>query len=243
MRISIIDENHEFRLQIKKDILKIFSNSYPDINICEYSSVSQYLLSYKNQDDLIISEMFFSDQSTGLQILDELAKNESHTILIFLTNHSKVDTKAFSPNVWNYVLKNEYSLLFYPALIRVVNYFKQREWVSIPNYQQTLTLRCKDISVVCLENRKPILYCIGGRKIQLSCRSLSTLERQLAQNKIIRVNDHTLINLYNIQVVDGNQIWIKDYTDPIIVSRSKSKSFNILFQQHQKECKAIIYKH
>lgn len=99
MKISIIDENHEFRLQIKKDILKIFSNSYPGINICEYSSVSQYLLSYRNQDDLIISEMFFSDQSTGLQILDELAKNESHTILIFLTNHSKVDTKAFSPNV------------------------------------------------------------------------------------------------------------------------------------------------
>ena len=230
----MIDENHEFRLQIKKDILKIFSNSYPDINIYEYSTASQYLLSYDNQDDLIISEMFFSDQYTGLQILDELSKNESHTILIFLTNHSKVDTKAFSPKVWNYVLKNDYSLLFYPALIRVVNYFKQREWVSIPNYQQTLTLRHKDISVVCLENRKPI---------QLSCRSLSTLERQLAQNKIIRVNDHTLINLYNIQVVDGNQIWIKDYTDSIIVSRSKSKSFNILFQQHQKECKAIIYKH
>ena len=86
--------------------MKILLNNFPEIDVLDQSSDANAGLTYilKHEPDLVLLDIEMPGK-TGLEIAEEINKNNLHTKIIFITAHDHYAIKAIKTNAFDYLLK------------------------------------------------------------------------------------------------------------------------------------------
>ena len=86
--------------------MKILLNNFPEIEILEQFSDSDNAINFilQNEPDLVLLDIEMPGKN-GLEMAEEINKNNLHTKIIFVTAHDHYAIKAIKTNAFDYLLK------------------------------------------------------------------------------------------------------------------------------------------
>ena len=86
--------------------MKILLNNFQEINVLDQFSDAKAGLKFiiKNEPDLVLLDIEMPGK-TGLEVAEEINKNNLHTKVIFITAHDHYAIKAIKTNAFDYLLK------------------------------------------------------------------------------------------------------------------------------------------
>jgi DNA-binding LytR/AlgR family response regulator len=188
---------------------------------------------HKEEVDLLFLDIQMPDL-TGTEFVRSL---ENPPAVIFTTAYRDYAIEGFELNALDYLVKPISFQRFLKAANKALSFFEmQRQpllkptgaeqgYFFIKSDGQFIKIKLDD--VLFFESEKDYVFIYTEQKRYLTLLSLKQLEKELPPDRFLRVHRSFLVSLEKVELVDGNQLIIKDKRIP--VSRSLQETiFNTL---------------
>jgi two-component system LytT family response regulator len=242
--IAVDDEQHCLDTLIWE-----LSRSCPEVEVVDQFTDENIAKERIPKEDIDILFMDIHLQSSsGLNLVKELQPLECD--VIFVTAYDQYAIKAFEVDAANYLLKPITSKNLRSAIDRIIEKRKETEQITIDRIltalgeSKTLQQRIpfsvqsgiefvipNEIIYVSGENNYSVLHFENGKKLMVS-KTLSAVEKMLANHTFLRIHKSYLLNLQHIVryvKADGGYIEVAGGAQ-LAVSRAKRSTINQLFQ-------------
>lgn len=124
MRISIVDDEQEFLLNLKSMI----SETYPEpdkLSISEFRSGEEFIKDFrKNMYDVIILDIEMKELN-GLETAERIRSADSSVIIVFLTSHQEFALQGYEVNAFRYMLKSQPETMYRRQLSSIFDEYHQ----------------------------------------------------------------------------------------------------------------------
>ncbi len=183
--------------------------------------------------DLLFLDIQMPD-ITGIEFMKSL---EHPPAVIFTTAYREYAIEGFEMNALDYLVKPISFQRFLKAANKALSYYEMqrppapKEPVNEPGYffikSDGQFIKIKFDDVLYFESEKDYLFIYTTQKRYLTLLSLKQLEKELPPDKFVRVHRSFIVSLDKVELMEGNQLVIKDKKIP--VSRSQQEAiFNRL---------------
>ncbi len=189
---------------------------------------------HKKEVDLLFLDIQMPDL-TGTEFVRSL---ENPPAVIFTTAYRDYAIEGFELNALDYLVKPISFQRFLKAANKAKSFFEMQRQPATPKPTNTgqdyffiksdgQFIKIKLDDVLFFESEKDYVFIYTVQKRYLTLLSLKQLEKELPPERFLRVHRSFLVSLEKVELVDGNQLVIKDKRIP--VSRSLQETiFNTL---------------
>ncbi|MCE7992083.1 MAG: response regulator transcription factor [Roseivirga sp.] len=234
LRSIIIDDE-----PLARELLQDFADKVSFLEIVASFSNGVEALTYLQQHkiDLVFLDIQMPD-ITGLELLKTLS---SRPRVIFTTAYAEYAVEGFNLDATDYLLKP----FDFPRFLKAVN--KVMELYLLENQPKTIAEDEKDDFLFIKDGRELVkvwfdeidyiqgqkdyvLFKTTSRKL-LSLMNMKDLERDLPQDKFLRIHQSYIINTSRIQSLSRDQVTVADET--LNVSQSYKQAFRVFLDRYR----------
>ncbi|MDE6252439.1 MAG: LytTR family DNA-binding domain-containing protein [Lachnospiraceae bacterium] len=204
MKIGVCDDEEVIRKTICNICLRVVSNYDEEIEIIQFSDGYDAYNSSQQPDILILDiEMPITD---GIEVKERFQNSRNNTIIIFVTGHDEMMTKAFGINVIGFVTKNHIKTQLPTILEAAIKMVSKSVVVN--------GVDSRNIDYIKSEHIYSFFHMVNG-KSHLVRKSSKELEKQLSSVNFIRVHRAYLVNLKYVDSIRDKNLVVNGTNIPI----------------------------
>ncbi|BDD41592.1 LytR/AlgR family response regulator transcription factor [Streptococcus ruminantium] len=224
MKIAIVEDQKAEQERLSSYIKTYCQQAGIAVEINCFNDGLHITSDYQKQFDLIYLdvEMEVMDGMTTAQKIRSLDKE---VLLVFVTNHSHVAIQGYSVEAIDFLLKPLNSFVFeehFKKILRKLLAAQEKQSLYIKSKQSTLKLCQEDIIYLESQGHQVHIHTIDG-ETTITHNTLKNLEALLDRKLFVRTHSAYIINLSQVQKVEGNLVYVKGIVLPI--SRPRKKEF------------------
>lgn len=229
LHLAICDDEKIYRNDLRKIIsteLDLFGIPY---HITEYASGEELLSGSEATDYQIIFLDIEMKKLDGINTAKELRKQESPSVIIFVTSHPDFVFQGYEVRALNYIMKPYEPEKIKSVLLTAID---ELEITSEKYYvieQRNRQIRVPLSSVKYFASDKRIIHMVTSDITYDFYGKLSDIETGLS-DAFIRIHNRYLIHLKYLEQISGNSAIVDGETFPI--SRSYSSKLSIAFAKY-----------
>lgn len=188
--------------------------------VCK-SAIEANELLHHDTVDLLFLDIQMPDL-TGIEFVHSL---DNPPAVIFTTAYREYAIEGFELNALDYLVKPISFQRFLKAANKAQAFFEmqrqtnaksdslEQDYFFIKNDGQFIKIKLDD--VLFFESEKDYVFIYTEQKRYLALISLKQLEKELPPDKFLRVHRSFLVALKKVELIDGNQLIIKDKRIPV----------------------------
>lgn len=213
IRISVIDDEIQVAFGIKDMIQHALIAQNESASIAVYDNAQTFLHTFSSGDNDIIFLDIQMPEMDGMTCAQEIRRRDSSVILIFITSMVQYAVQGYRVEATDYLVKPVEPALLAHSLHRALKHLNKNQKLTIRSSNGLYSLNADDLLYVEAVNHRVILHTTGG-SIQCT-QTLTAIESQLQGSGFFRCHQGFLVNMRQIQHVDGNDLFIADNAIPI----------------------------
>ena len=178
---------------------------------------------YQPVYDVILMDIEMGEMD-GMSAAEEIRRMDADVVIIFITNLAQYAIRGYQVEALDYVLKPISYYAFSQRIERAMQRMKrrQRAFLSISEGKGSITrLDLRDLKFVEVIGHAIIYHTTRGEIP--STGSISELEKTLDSKQFFRCNKGYLVNLDQVEKVDGNMALVGG--EAVQISRARKKAF------------------
>lgn len=159
----------------------------------------------------------------GMTTAEEIRKQDSKVILIFVTKIAQYAIKGYSVDALHYLLKPLTYFAFSMQMKRSLDKLRKRaqQFVILPFASGAVRINCADIIYVESDRHVMTFHTTEGPQSINS--TMRELEEKLSGFGFFRCNSCYLVNLFHVKSINGNIAQVGDFE--LVISRARKKPF------------------
>lgn len=220
IRVAIVEDDKNYAERLKKYIVRYEEESGKRFQITWFKDGEDIVENYKADYDIILMdiEMQFMD---GMTTAEEIRKNDSEVVIIFITNMPQYAMKGYAVTALDYVLKPINYFAFSQRIERALNRMerRQKKYINISYKGKVKKIDVRDILYIEVRDHDLYFHTIEGEICQRG--TMKEIEKTLANEPFFRCNKGYLINLDYVNKVEGGSVTVGD--EEVLVSRARKK--------------------
>lgn len=230
MRIKCIITDDE---PIARKGLRSYINNFPFLTLigeCE-DAIQLNTMLKTVQADLI----FLDIEMPYLSGLDLLSSIKNPPKVIIVSAYEQYALKGYELDVVDYLLKPVTPERFAKAINKVYNLFEteskddKSNYIFVKSHKQLKKILLKDILFIESMENYVTIYTTSSKEVVYS--TLKQMSDSLPDEIFLQVHRSYIINIENVQTIDGNQLNIETYRIPI-ARNFRSKTISNLVNNH-----------
>lgn len=209
MIVGICDDDKYIREVVRKICNDIASRKGYIIEIIEYQDGEEV---NRNDLDILILDIEMP-MKNGIKVKEKLQDN-GKTIIIYVTNHDEMMTKAFGINVMGFILKKYIQDQLPIMLEKTFNIVKKSIYIEGINSDEILYIKAEHVyNKIYLVNGKEKLMRVTGKK----------LEEKLCEVGFLRIHRSYIANMKYIEKINKGEVVISGGIKIKVSERQKTK--------------------
>lgn len=232
IRIAIVEDDKNYVETLRRYIGRYEQESGHRFRIFTFRDGEDIIENYKANYDIILMdiEMQFMD---GMTAAEEIRKMDSEVVIIFITNMPQYAMKGYAVEALDYVLKPINYYAFSQRIDRALLRMKNRveRFLNISGRGGIRKIEISSILYVEVQNHDLIYHTKEGVVCQRG--TMKEIEESLKDEDFYRCNKCYLVNLENVDAVEGNHVIIGD--EEVLVSRPRKKEFLDVLNNYMNE--------
>lgn len=222
IRVAIVDDDEEYRLQEKEFIELYAEESGEKFEVKTFNNGMDFIADYKPVFDIVFLdiEMPLMD---GMSTARRLRKTDDKICIVFITKMSKYAVEGYEVNAIDFVVKPIKRFNFTDKLKKAVSYVKSHG-------EKEIVIKCDDnfyriplSQIYYVEKDKNYLVYVTSRGEFRERGTIEGAEKSLCGDGFSVCNSGCIVNLRRIEQVTQNGIIINGVQLP--VSRRRMKDF------------------
>ena len=223
LHIAIVEDDPSYVRQLQDYLGRYSRESGEPIEVAVYTDGDEIVEGYRAQFDLILLdvEMPFLD---GMTAAEEIRRRDSEVVIIFITNMAQYAIKGYAVDALDYVLKPVGYYAFSQRIQRAVtrmNRRRQQRWITVTTREGTHKLAFDRINYVEVQTHELIFHTRDG--LLTATGSMKELEKSLDSPAFFRCNKSCLVNLEQVDGIQGDDAILAG--EPVPISRARKKAF------------------
>ena len=222
VHIAIVDNDASYVSQIKQYLTEYEEESGEVFAVSEFFDGDSIVHSYRSQFDIILMdiEMRFMD---GMSAAEEIRKNDSEVIIIFMTENPHYAIRAYSVDAFDYILKPITYFTFSQSISRAIGRAKRKmpQAITISIKGGIARLDSRDIYYVESRGHNMIYHTATGD--YESTATMRETEERLQGMNFFRASKWYLVNLAYVDAILENGVTLLGKT--LTISRARKKEF------------------
>ncbi|GKZ04739.1 DNA-binding response regulator [Paraclostridium bifermentans] len=220
IKIAICDDEYIHREILLQYIGKLFSKDIYEIS--EFNSGEDLLANYPNDLDILLLDVQMLGIN-GIETAKKIRLFDTKVTIVFTTAISDFMQEGYEVRAFRYLLKPINYIDFSKHLIQCKNeVLKNKEkYISIKEIDEGKTIIIPINSILYIEVECRVALIHTDTEIYKTRESIKNLELQLTEYSFFRCHRAYLINLFKVNAIDKNSVFIKG--NEILVSRYKIK--------------------
>ena len=222
--LGICDDEKHYRSIIRKYLEEILQSNVQSYEIHEFTSGEELLENYPNNLDILVLDIQM-DGIDGMNTARRIRKFDSKVEIIFMTSYSEFMQEGYEVRAYRYLLKPIDFDNLNKHIIPCVNELKRRNSNYLTINTKNYIDRIKIDSILYIETQRPNLLIYTNKKVHSLRMSMRKIEGILEEYSFYRCHNSFLVNLKEIESMDGEYIFISDMKIP--VSRYRTKGLKL----------------
>ncbi|GAA0103072.1 two-component system response regulator RgaR [Paraclostridium bifermentans] len=222
--LGICDDEKHYRSIIRKYLEEILQSNVQSYEIHEFTSGEELLENYPNNLDILILDIQM-DGIDGMNTARRIRTFDSKVEIIFMTSYSEFMQEGYEVRAYRYLLKPIDFDKLNKHIIPCVNELKRRNSNYLTINTKNYIDRIKIDSILYIETQRPNLLIYTNKKVHSLRMSMRKIEGILEEYSFYRCHNSFLVNLKEIESMDGEYIFISDMKIP--VSRYRTKGLKL----------------
>ncbi len=223
IRIAIVDDEEEYRLQEKGFIEEYAKQSGEQFDIKTFPNGLDFISDYKPVYDIVFLdiEMPLMD---GMTAARKLRAIDDKVCIIFITKMSKYAVEGYEVDAIDFVVKPILYFNYVDKLKRAISYVKshKEEEIVIKSDKNYFRIALSQIFYV-IKDKNYLIYVTALGKFR-ERGTIEGVQKKLCKHDFSLCNSGCIVNLRLIQKVVSNSIFINGEELPL--SRYRIKGFN-----------------
>lgn len=206
MRIAICDDQKEYRQLIIRYIQFYFNEHLIDLEIYEFGSGEELLLSNKTFDIVFLDiEM---NELNGIQTTKELNIRNKNTIIFIVTAYQKYLDDAMDLNVFRYIDKPIQAKRIYNGLDKAIDLINNNEITFKTRNDGIVTIQKNDIIYV--EVKRKTVYVITSEKQYIAREKMDFFKENLTASYFAIPHISYVINFNFVKKFQRDTVQLKN---------------------------------
>ncbi|MGL4877296.1 LytR/AlgR family response regulator transcription factor [Paraclostridium dentum] len=222
--LGICDDEKHYRSIIRKYLEEILKSNVQSYEIHEFTSGEELLENYPNNLDILILDIQM-DSIDGMNTARRIRTFDSNVEIIFMTSYSEFMQEGYEVRAYRYLLKPIDFDKLNKHIIPCVKELKRRNSNYLTINTKNYIDRIKIDSILYIETQRPNLLIYTNKKVHSVRMSMRKIEGILEEYSFYRCHNSFLVNLKEIESMDGEYIFINDMKIP--VSRYRTKGLKL----------------
>lgn len=232
VRIAIVEDDNTYTDVFKKYLDRYGKESGEKFQIFTFQDGEDIVENYKAGYDIILMdiEMRFMD---GMTSAEEIRKNDSEVVIIFITNMPQYAMKGYAVEALDYVLKPINYFAFSQRIDRALARMKRRmrKYVSIAYKGSVRKIDINQIYYIEVQDHDLIYHTKEGDFSERG--TMREIEQNLERDGFFRCNKCYLINLEYVEGFQEGKVLVGN--DQVQVSRSRKKELLDVLNNYMNE--------
>lgn len=232
IRIAIVEDDKNYAEMLKKYIIRYENESGQRFQVFTFEDGEDVAENYKASYDIILMdiEMRFMD---GMTAAEEIRKNDSEVVIIFITNMPQYAMKGYAVEALDYVLKPINYFAFSQRIDRALNRMGRRcsRYLNVTYRGGIRKLDISSIFYIEVQNHDLIYHTKDGIVSQRG--TMKELEAGLEKENFFRCSKCYLVNLEHVEALEGSSIIVGG--EEVQVSRARKKELLDVLNDYMNE--------
>ena len=223
IRVAIVEDEENYISVLKEYLDRYKQESGEQIEVTVYHDGDEIAAYYRAQFDIILMdiEMKFMD---GMTAAEMIRQKDDQVVIIFITNSPQYAIKGYAVDALDYVLKPVSYYAFSQRIQRAVtrmNRRRQQRCITVTTREGTHKLAFDRINYVEVQTHELIFHTRDG--LLTATGSMKELEKSLDSPAFFRCNKSCLVNLEQVDGIQGDDAILAG--EPVPISRARKKAF------------------
>ncbi len=231
MKIAICDDEQLCIDRLYGRIKQRFANTADDC-VETFHSGEELCEQYRERKtpyDIVFLDIEMKELN-GIETARRIRKTDKSVLIVFLTSHQNFAVDGYEVKAFRYILKSEPTPVFTRHLDEVFKeYHCGNKTMLIKTKDTKIPLRFDDIHFIEIFNR--IINVHTADKTYEYYAKLTDLENELAGCSFVRTNKSVLVNLAQIERLEGNYVYLKNGRN-LPLSRRYKPTIERAFVEH-----------
>lgn len=213
LQLSVIDDEIDEARKIQAMLTKSMGSRNESAEISVFQNPHTFLDTFtRGRYDIIFLDIQMPEMD-GMTCAQEIRRRDSSVILIFITSMVQYAVQGYRVEATDYLVKPVEPALLAHSLHRALKHLNKNPKLTIRSSDGLHSLNVDDLLYVEAVNHRVILHTASG---SIPCsQTLAAIESQLQGSGFFRCHQGFLVNMRQIQHVDGNDLFIADKAVPI----------------------------
>lgn len=227
--IAIVEDDLNSYQLLEKYLKDYVNDKNFKIQVFPFHTALEFKNSSFKNFDIIFMDIELPD-GNGMELAEELRKENQNSMLIFVTNLAQYAINGYSVNAFDFILKpiNYYSFVMkMDAAFKHLNYYAKKELI-VKVYHNIKKVDISSIKYIEISNHSLTFYTVNETfKIT---GSLKSIEKELSPQSFAMCNQCYLVNLKYVTEIKDFIVYLGN--DKLLMSRPKRKSFLQAFNNY-----------
>lgn len=214
MRIAIVDDEPQMRIQLSEYVKRFASENHLDFEIIQFPCGDALLADYHPDYDVLIFDIDMPG-TNGMDTARQVRAVDEQVVILFVTNIAQYAINGYEVEAVDYVIKPigyfDFSLKFQKALRQVRQ--RQGDQLVISSVDGPIKLPTEDILYVEVLAHY-LIYHTEKREYQVRG-SMKEQEDALREHHFCRAHKSYLVNLQRIDNIRASEILICGHSIPL----------------------------
>ncbi|MGM9603834.1 MAG: LytR/AlgR family response regulator transcription factor [Faecousia sp.] len=213
LQLCVIDDEIEEARKIQNMLTKLLGSRNESSEISVYQDAHAFLATFtRGRYDIIFLDIQMPEMD-GMTCAQEIRRRDSSVILIFITSMVQYAVQGYRVEATDYLVKPVEPTLLAHSLHRALKHLNKHQKLTIRSSDGLHSLNTDDLLYVEAVNHRVILH--TTREIIHCSQTMAAIETQLQGCGFFRCHQGFLVNMKQIQHIDGNNLFIADKAVPI----------------------------
>ncbi|MBR1843206.1 MAG: response regulator transcription factor [Oscillospiraceae bacterium] len=222
IRIALVEDDAGYRRELKSLLERYGRESGEKFDIRTFSDGDEIAVGYKAEYDIILMDIQMRFMN-GMDAAKEIREKDGEVIIIFVTNTAQYAISGYEVNALDYILKPVSYYAFSKTLERAIGSLRRREkrYIFITNQHGVKKVEESRILYIEVEGHSLVYHTLDGDFGATG--TMKEVEEKVSQESFFRCNKCFLVNLENVDAVEGDDAVVGG--ERVALSRNKKKAF------------------
>ncbi len=222
MHIAIVEDDESIRKQLTAYISKYFEEELTRCRLSVFTDGDEILEDFRADYDLILLDIQMK-RLNGMETAERIRQLDQDVYLVFVTNLANYAIKGYAVQAFDFVLKPINYMMLKQLLQRVDKLVssRQRRYITLPTDLGLTRIDVNQIHNVETDKHFLIIKTdLGEYRMR---ETMKNMEDVLGKFGFFRCNNCYLVNLKEVERVDGSTAWV--HGEELAISRPRYKAF------------------
>lgn len=213
LQLSVIDDEIEEARKIQSSLTKLLDSRNEPAEVSVFQDARAFLEGFsRGRYDIIFLDIQMPGMD-GMTCAQEIRRQDSSVILIFITSMVQYAVQGYRVEAMDYLVKPVEPALLAHSLYRALKHLNKNQKLTIRSSDGLHSLNADELLYVEAVNHRVILHTTGE---SIYCpQTMAAVEAQLQGCGFFRCHQGFLVNMRQIQHIDGNDLYIGNRAVPI----------------------------